>query len=58
MNKHAYTEPMLYCTRCAEYKYFSEVQITNFRKTANKKDEVAIFVCPDCGNHAESKTIR
>jgi len=57
MNKHAYSEPMVYCARCAEYKYFSEVQIINVRKTANKKDEIAIFVCPDCGSHTESKTI-
>lgn len=58
MNRHAYTEPMVYCARCAEYKYFSEVQVVNFRKSANKKEEVVQFVCPDCGTQTESKAIR
>jgi len=58
MNKHAYTEPMLYCARCAEYKYFSEVRVIDKRCDDYCEREVVQFVCPDCDHIVESFTIR
>jgi len=59
MNRHAYTEPMVYCARCAEYKYFSEVHVLSVKtKPFNPQPETITFVCPDCGTQSSGSKIR
>jgi len=59
MNKHTYTEPMLYCARCAEYKFISEVHIISISsKPRNPERETIVFICPDCGSQDQGSKIR